>query len=228
MKKLILLSLPLAIWCLFSFTPKKEKKSIFEGIITYTYSAKNFKDPGPVLDPVTSILFYVKGDMRKQVSNRFDGNDIEIKNLKTPENLIYLSDFMGHKFLTKLTDRTKAILKKQDSARKATMHIITTKETKEIIGYTCNKVILTYVFNRDTVTSTYYCTKKLSDFMYSILPGLPLEFSIPGPINTLTTYSATSIENKPLPDSTFIPSAEYKPVTTEELMNEQMRIMNSK
>jgi hypothetical protein len=230
MKKLALLFLPVVIWFLFSFSQKKERQSSFEGIITYSVLQTPDQASGPDMGTYTSILLYVKGNMTKEIDNGIASKQILIKNLQKPENIIILEEFMGHKYLKTVTAKQKINIKKQDSIFKATVHLIATKETKEILGYKCLNVITKdlFPFNNDTIVTTYYYTIKFPDYMHSFLPGLPLEFGFPTPSNPKTVYIATSIVKQSLPDSTFITPSGYKPVTEKEYEDEEMRIMQSK
>jgi hypothetical protein len=224
MKKAALLFSPLAIWCLFSFSPKKEGPSSFEGIITYTVSKKLPRDTNDfMMNPITSIVLYVKGDMRKQVEITSEFKDIVITNIKEPYTSALLEERAGHKFLVKPEDGQSARVKKYDSIRKANTHFITTNETKEIMGYNCRKIIMKEynLFNHDTSITTYYYTDKFSDYMGSTLPGLPMEFNRPYPENIVLTV--TSMVKQSLPDSTFVPSSEYISVTWAELQKERMK-----
>ena len=106
-------------------------------------------------------------------------------------------------------------------------YLVHTEDAKEILGYRCHKAFTRYIRRFDTILSPVYYTEDISDYNYFLLPGLPLEYN-DFPDDTTSHCRAVSIISKSLPDSIFIPSAEYKPVTQKEMLAEAQKLMMSK
>jgi hypothetical protein len=63
-----------------------------------------------------------------------------------------------------------------------------------------------------------YYTDEIPDYFSPLhLPGLPLELMITPIVDTVDTYTVSSITEKPLPDSLFVVTPSYKPLKSEDI-----------
>jgi GLPGLI family protein len=171
MKKIALLVCLLASTTLVSFAQMKK------GIVTYDM---NFSSDNPEMAAMSSMMagskmtmYFTAGKSRADVSMGMIGTMATISDQKAKKT-VSLVDMMGAKYATE-TPLEENVAKPEDQ----TVEITT--ETKEILGYTCTKALIT---SPESGTMTVWFTKDIQAFTSgqnyynSSIPGFPLSMSI--------------------------------------------------
>ena len=133
---------------------------------------------------------------------------------------IVLIDYMGTKYALKLTtaDITDGLAKNPMPTVK------TTNDTKEILGFTCKKAILTTKNENDSITAdTIYYTDQIGckDINFSTqfkdIPGTVLQYTEYTPqIEATAVYTAKEIKKSKISDNVFLIPSDFKEVTKDE------------
>ncbi|RUA24910.1 MAG: hypothetical protein DSY76_07305 [Bacteroidetes bacterium] len=226
MKKILSLSLIAVLGLLIftSATPKKKKKKVFKGRITYNLSYE-----GDALTPMqksqlpTSLTVKVLGTMTH--TEIYQGPAI-ITLIERPEEHVKITmvEIMDKKAGITEIDTTTV-----DTTEQFTTEIEYTEDTKEIAGYTCKKAVVTFtpkegVDADEQTLAVYYCPELGGAELnpngpYKGMPGRVLEFYqvVPGLITKLVATEIKKGGVNELVDFYF--NADFKEFKTkEELM----------
>jgi len=128
-----------------------------------------------------------------------------------------LMDMMGQKFAIKMN--SEEIIKEMGDTNNISVE--TTNETKEILGYTCKKAIITSI--DDSTELTAYFTDELAtrdinfdNRLFRNINGVMLEYEIPNQMFTMH-FEAVSVEKKNVDESEFTIPDGYQIKTKEEI-----------
>lgn len=215
MKKVLNLNwLLLTIFALFSFqTFAKE----FKGVITYkiTIEGSGVTDEMKNMMPKTMTMTILGNKARSEMVMSM-GKTVSITDGDTKET-ITLMDMMGQKIAVKSNyDEIKAELAKSPNVK-----VEITSETKDILGYTCKKAIVT---NKDDNTEiNVYFTEELGSNalnfdnpQFKDINGAMLEFEIPNEQFSMK-FTAVSVEKKSVSADEFTIPEGYQIKTKEEM-----------
>lgn len=215
MKKIMTLSgLLMAIFLLTSFaSPPKE----FKGVITYkiTVSGSSVTDEMLTMMPKTLTLS-VKGNKSRAEMVMMMGKTVSISDGDTKTSII-LMDMMGQKIAIKSTQ--EEIQAEIDKAPETSVKV--TGETKEILGYTCKKAIVSFK-GEDTEVIVYFTDELGSQALnfdnpqFKDIDGLMLEYEIPEQEFNMQ-FTAISIEKTNVDDNAFTIPEGYQIKTKEEM-----------
>ena len=217
MKKNLTVSwLFIAVFVMFSFqTFAKE----FKGVVTYkiTIEGSGVTDEMKAMMPKTMTMT-VKGNKAKMEMIMSMGKAITIADGDTKSS-ISLMDMMGQKIAVKSTQ--EEINKELAEGPEAKVEV--TSETKDILGYSCKKAIITSV--EDDMEMTVYFTEELGtkelnfdNPQFKDINGLMMEFEMPNEMFSMH-FIAVSIEKKNVEDSEFDIPEGYQIKTKEEMKN---------
>lgn len=215
MKKIMMFStLLISVFLLSSFvSPPKE----FKGVITYkiTVSGSSVNDEMLTMMPKTLTLS-VKGNKSRAEMVMMMGKTVAISDGDAKTSIV-LMDMMGQKIA--IQSNQEEIQAEIDQAPKTSVNV--TGETKEILGYTCKKAIIT-IEGEDTQLIVYYTDELGSQALnfdnpqFKDIDGLMLEYEIPQEEFTMQ-FTATSIEKTNVDDSAFTIPEGYQIKTKEEM-----------
>jgi GLPGLI family protein len=206
----IFMALPFLVISLTAFTKD------FKGVVTYKVSVTGSQvtDEVKAMMP-KSMTLTIKGDKSRSEMVMGMGKTIAITNAETRET-IALFDMMGQKIAVKST--TDEIQKEIADSPKMTVE--KTSETKDILGYSCNKAIIRS--DEGTEIIVYY-TKELGtgatyfdDPQFKDIDGLMLEFEIPNEGMNMK-FTAITVENKNVADTEFEIPEGYQIKTKDEM-----------
>jgi GLPGLI family protein len=214
MKKFNTLAILMAMsFLMLSFTAFSKD---FKGVVTYkvTVTGSQVTDEVKAMMPKTMVLT-IKGNKSRSEMVMGMGKTVAISNAETKES-IALIDMMGQKIAVKSTP--EEIQEEINGSPKITVE--TTAETKDILGYTCNKAIIKS--DEGTQIIVYY-TKALGtgatyfdDPQFKDISGLMLEFEIPSEGMSMK-FTAITVESKSVEDSEFNIPEGYQIKTKEEM-----------
>jgi GLPGLI family protein len=215
MKKILTLNwLLFTIFALFSFqTFAKE----FKGVITYkiTVEGSGVTDEMKNMMPKTMTMTIMGNKARSEMVMTM-GKTISITDGDSKET-ITLMDMMGQKIAIKSTaDEIKAELAKSPNVK-----VEVTGETKDILGYTCKKAVVTNP-DDDTEIIVYFTDELGSSAInfdnpqFKDINGVMLEFEIPNEQFTMK-FSAVSVEKKSVSEDQFAIPDGYQIKTKEEM-----------
>jgi GLPGLI family protein len=164
--------------------------------------------------PKTMVLT-IKGDKSRSEMVMGMGKTVAISNAETKES-IALIDMMGQKIAVKSTPEEI----QEEISGSPKMTVETTDETKDILGYMCNKAIIKS--DEGTQIIVYY-TKELGtgatyfdDPQFKDITGLMLEFEIPNEGMSMK-FTAITVESKNVADTEFEIPEGYQIKTKEEM-----------
>jgi len=197
----------------------------FTGKIAYSisYEGKQVADVPEGMLP-TSMAMYIGDGFTKSVLFTGMGKQIVISNIgkKTKTTLI---DMMGQQFA--IESNFEEIHKEMDREKDAEVKV--TDETKEIAGYTCKKMILTFKNDKGETKSENFAwfTEELEvnpemnfdQKYFKDVKGVMMEYEMDMENDMIMKFTATEVEKKKVPSKDFDIPEEYKKVTREELMN---------
>lgn len=214
MKKINTLAILMALpFLLASYTVTSKD---FKGVITYkvTVTGSQVTDEVKAMMPKTMTMM-VKDNKSKSEMVMGMGKTITVTDAVTKTTIVMM-DMMGQKFAVKST--ADEIEKEIADAPKMTVE--KTSETKDILGYLCNKAIIR---SDEGTQITVYFTKELGtgatyfdDPQFKDIDGMMLEFEIPSEGMTMK-FTAINVENKNVADSEFDIPEGYQIKTKEEL-----------
>jgi len=230
MRKYLLIVAAVFSLMFLSFSNGGEHKKPFEGLVIYTVSKVDQNNPGPM---PKEYELYIKGSRWRRVMPDDFGGNIEIGDTNTPEKVIRLWEIQGAKFLLLSSYSGEPYNRHYiDSVKQHLNYVIYPTETKAIQGYTCKKLYQktrSIQSTRGTVRVPVYYTDEIADYFTPLyLPGLPLELKITPIVDTVSTYTVSSITEKALPDSLFIATPYYKPLKVEDIPRVTDSLMNVK
>ena len=189
----------------------------FKGVVTFkiTVSGSGVTEEMKSMMPKTMVMT-VKGNKTRSEMVMAMGKTVSISD-GDAKTTITLMDMMGQKLAIKST--TDEINAEIEKAPKTTVKV--TGETKDILGYTCKKAIISFE-GEDTEVIVYYTDELGSMAMnfdnpqFKDIDGMMLEFEIPNEQFNMQ-FTATSIEKKNVDDSEFVIPEGYQIKTKEEM-----------
>ena len=204
----------LAIFAISSFAASAKE---FKGVITYkiTLSGSGVTDEMKNMMPKTMTMS-IKGNKARSEMVMMMGKTVSITDGDAKET-ITLMDMMGQKIAVKST--SKEIEEELAKSPKTTVNV--TGETKDILGYTCKKAIITFE-GEDTEIIVYYTeelgssTLNFDNPQFKDINGVMLEFEMPNEQFSMQ-FVATSVEKKDVSDSDFTIPEGYQVKTREEM-----------
>jgi GLPGLI family protein len=204
----------LTVFLFSSFiTPPKE----FKGVVTYkiTISGSGVTDEMKNYMPKTMTLS-VKGNKSRSEMVMMGGKTVSISDGDTKTSIV-LMDMMGQKIAVNST--TEEINAELEKGPKTSVKV--TGETKDILGYTCKKAIISFE-GEDTEVIVFYTeelgTKALNfdNPQFKDIDGLMLEFEIPEEQFNMQ-FTAVTVEKTNVDDSQFTIPEGYQIKTKEEM-----------
>ncbi|MCE3278688.1 MAG: hypothetical protein K0S44_879 [Bacteroidetes bacterium] len=223
MKKIILAAM------LSAFTivnADAQKKSNFEGTVTYTISFDGSGLPPEALTMLNGAecVTYVKGDKRRTDLNMAIQSTSSIADTKAKE-IVTLMDIMGQKYLIRMNEND--IKKEEEKNPVPTIKYL--DETKMIAGYKCKKAEATVKTKegKEEIVNIYYTEEiPTSDLKaaYKGLKGFPMEYTM-NQGGLKMAFTAKSVSKDPVADSKFeIPKEGYKETTMEEFQKSMQQM----
>lgn len=204
----------IALFTMFSFqTFAKE----FKGVVTYTITIEGsgVTDEMKAMMPKTMTMT-IKGNKAKMEMIMSMGKTITISDGDS-KSTISLMDMMGQKIAIHSTP--EEIMKDLTDAPAVAVEL--TSETKDILGYSCKKAIITSV--EDDLEMTVYYTEELGtkelnfdNPQFKDINGLMMEFEMPNEMFSMH-FTAVSVEKKNVEDSEFTIPEGYTVKTKEEM-----------
>lgn len=187
----------------------------FEGEITYDIQ---YEDLSAQMEAYKSMLpsksnVFVKGNLSKVVTpNGMGGETMIISDAENGETLTLINQ-MGNKIATKSNSK--------ELEKEAEVEVEYLDETKEILGYKCNKALVT---NKDGNEIEVFYTEELNHIKFSTnamkVKGFPMQIIIGAEQFTMIQTVEKIDENKVKKFSLDVPS-DYKLMTQEEIMKMQ-------
>lgn len=204
---------------LFSISVHAQKKTNFEGVVTYTISFENSGLPPEALAMLKGAesTIYIKGEKRRIDMNTAMQSTSTIVDNKT-KTILMAMDIMGQKYLIRMNE---ADLKKEKETAPETI-IKYIDETKVIAGYKCKKAeVTTKTKEGKEETFNVYYTEEIptseAKSTFEGLKGMPLEYSI-SQGGVKMTFTTKSIVKETVPDAKFeLAKDGHKETTLEEL-----------
>ena len=204
----------IAVFTLFSFqTFAKE----FKGVVTYKISIEGsgVTDEMKAMMPKTMTMT-VKGNKARMEMIMSMGKTVTITD-GDAKTSISLMDMMGQKIAIQSTP--EEIMKDLTDGPEVKVEV--TSETKDILGYTCKKAIITSV--EDDLEMIVYFTEELGSKelnfdnpQFKDINGLMMEFEMPNEMFSMH-FTAVSVEKKNVEDSEFTIPEGYQIKTKEEM-----------
>lgn len=185
----------------------------FEGTITYEMVYENLSPqikPQAGMLPKSAVLD-VKGELSKTTTpNAMGGETVIIQNTSTEETL-QLMNMMGMKIAVKMTAEQKKELQGDEKPE-----IELTDETKEILGYTCKKAIVTDKDNNEV--EVYYTDEIDAKSSSSIegIKGFPMQIIVVQDMFTLT-QTVTEVKKGKVKKIKMVIPSDFELKTIEEL-----------
>jgi GLPGLI family protein len=210
----------LSIICLLStvfiFSSFMVSAKEFKGVITYKISitGSGVTEEMKTMMP-KSMVMSIKGNKSRSEMVMGFGKTVNISDGDLKESIM-LMDMMGQKFAVKST--TEDIAKEMEKAPKTSVNV--TGETKEILGYTCKKAVITFE-EEDTEVIVYFTEElggqslNFDNPQFKDINGVMLEFEMPNEQFSMQ-FVATSIEKANVEDSEFTIPEGYQIKTKEE------------
>jgi GLPGLI family protein len=204
----------LAVFALASFASSAKE---FKGVITYkiSISGSGVTDEMKNMMPKTMTMS-IKGNKARSEMVMMMGKTVSITDGDTKET-ITLMDMMGQKIAIKST--TDEINQELEKSPKNNVNI--TGETKDILGYTCKKAIITFE-GEDTEIIVYYTDElggsalNFDNPQFNGIDGVMLEFEMPNEQFNMQ-FVATSVEKTNVDDNAFTIPEGYQVKTKEEM-----------
>lgn len=188
MKKIALLVCLCVSTTLVSFAQMKK------GAVTYDM---NFSSDSPEMAAISSMMagskmtmYFTSGKSRSDVSMGMMGTSSTISDQKAKIS-VTLVDMMGTKYATEMP-------LEENAAKPEGQTVEITTETKEILGYTCTKALIS---SPESGVMTVWFTKDIQaytagqNYYNSSIPGLPLSISLSANGITIEMV-ATKVEKK--------------------------------
>lgn len=206
----------LTIFALFSLQSYAQD---FEGVITYkiTVTGSGVTDDIKAM-MAKSMILTIKGDKSRTEISMGMGKTVTAGIADADsKTAVTLMDMMGQKFAIKMN--SEEIIKEMGDTNNISVE--TTNETKEILGYTCKKAIITSM--DDSTELTAYFTDELAtrdinfdNRLFRNINGVMLEYEIPNQMFTMH-FEAVSVEKKNIDESEFTIPDGYQIKTKEEI-----------
>jgi GLPGLI family protein len=215
MKKNLTLSWLLAAVFVISAFQASAKE--FKGVITYkiTIEGSGVTDEMKTMMPKTMVMS-IKGNKSRNEMSMSMGKTVTISD-GDAKTSITLLDMMGQKIAIQSTPED--IQSEMDKGPKTNVNI--TGETKDILGYTCKKAVITFE-GEETEIIVYFTeelgTKELNfdNPQFKDINGVMLEFEMPNEQFSMK-FNAVSVEKKNIEDTEFAIPEGYQIKTKEEM-----------
>lgn len=211
------LTLNLLLFTIFALCSFQTFAKEFKGVITYkiTVEGSGVTDEMKNMMPKTMTMT-IMGNKAKSEMIMSMGKTISITDGDTKET-VTLMDMMGQKIAIKSNyEEIKA-----EMAKSPEMKVEITSETKDILGYTCKKAVVTNPED-DTEIFVYYTEELGSSALnfdnpqFKDINGALLEFEIPNEQFTMK-FTAVSVEKKNVDAGEFSIPDGYQIKTKEEM-----------
>lgn len=216
MKRIIFLTGLLAIISAFTFSGNETLKKDFEGSITYGIEYIKVPDEVRGMESMLpqQMTMSIKGDKIRIEQEVMGGSQIIVTDNKN-KTAFMIMDMMGQKIAVNMTKEDLEKAEKETTPDEITY---VDGETKTIMGYKCNKAIITNA-EKGSKNEVYYTTKiKNSNKDYKGLPGMPLQYITKEGEMTLR-MTASKISEEKLSDDLFEKPEGYDWMTMDELEN---------
>lgn len=183
----------------------------FEGLIQFEMKYENLSDEIKPMESMLpkSISIEVKENMSKTITPNAMGGETTILSNSESGETITLMNMMGMKYAIKSNSNDK---KPED---KPEVELV--DETKEILGYTCKKAIIT---DKDGNETEIFYSEELNDVSFSGnvegINGFPMETIISQEMFTMI-QTASKIEKKKIKKIKLEVPSEFEVKTLEEL-----------
>ncbi|MCB0761343.1 MAG: DUF4412 domain-containing protein [Flavobacteriales bacterium] len=187
----------------------------FEGMITFKieYTQLPAEMAGFESMLPTEMVSYIKGHKsRNEQTTAITGQQVTIVDSETSYT-VSLMNLLGNKIALEITPEEAEASKSNESD----MKIEYTKEKKEIAGYTCTKVLIS--FPEMATPLIVYVTKDIKGATqenFGDLEGFPLEYIVAAE-GVQARYYAVKVEEKPISDDLFNIPTDYKKMSQTEL-----------
>ncbi|MBC9795654.1 hypothetical protein [Sinomicrobium weinanense] len=203
-KLLFILTFTLGVSSVFA------QKTFDNGVITYEMNQTKEARDGSEIKTKATTVFHIKGkEAKMNMALKYMNMDLRMEYLINAENKtgLFLTEGMDQKMASKLTpaDYDDLVKKNQFPIEE----IEPTDETKEILGYTCKKVIATVKQGEGMKMDIYYteaikplAVEGLGYAYVKEINGLPLEYNMYNSTSN-TTFKATEIKEGDAKDSDF-------------------------
>ena len=191
------------------------QKTISEGTLVYdiTIQPLNKDAAASSLSGATETV-YLKGGLSRRDMVSSLGNEKTIHDSKTG-NAVILKEYSGQKLMITLTRQDWAAR----NGRNDGVVFTPTTETKDVLGYKCNKATAQL---KDGSTMVLYYTKDLNvinkeyNVLFKNLEGLPMQYELESK-KMKFTYTISKIDLNSLPLARFeFPKSGYRVMTYEE------------
>jgi len=191
------------------------QKTISEGTLVYdiTIQPLNKDAAASSLSGATETV-YLKGGLSRRDMVSSLGNEKTIHDSKTG-NAVILKEYSGQKLMITLTRQDWAAR----NSRNDGVVFTPTTETKDVLGYKCNKATAQL---KDGSTMVLYYTKDLNvinreyNVLFKNLEGLPMQYELESK-KMKFTYTISKIDLNSLPLARFeFPKSGYRVMTYEE------------
>ena len=225
MKKTVL---ALSLILIGAINSNAQKKSNFEGVVTYSISFEGSGLPPEALAMFkgSETITYIKSDKCRVDMNMPTQSSSFIMDNKN-KNIVSLMDIMGKKFLIKMD--ASDIKKEQETTPETAIKY--TDETKTIAGYKCKKAVVTIKNGEGKVMDVYYTEEiPTNDIkpVYKGLKGFPLEYSV-NQGGMEMKFTAKNVSKVSVADSKFeIPTEGYTVTTIDGLQKAMTQEMGGK
>lgn len=209
-----------AIVLVGTYSLSAAKKKNFTGKITYsiTIQADNLPEQAKAMMPKTMTL-YVGEDKTKTELFTQVGMQGSIENMED-KSKIALLEMMGQKYV--IRDSWEEVQKEKESM--PAMETERTGETKEILGYQCEKIVARTVENGETYATAWVTAElpvheniNFANEAFSGISGMLLEFEMDAGSGMVMVFSAIEVEKKKIKDKVFEVPEGFQETTREEL-----------
>jgi hypothetical protein len=216
-----LITMTLALVGLFAGLQVYAGDKDFTGTIVYNITYPDSKlDAQTMAMMPTTMKATVKGDWSKMDISMSMGSTVTIFDAATKSGTV-LMDMMGQKFAVAVTPESI----EEEVAEMGDIQVEETDETKEIAGYQCHKVNVTYTSKGKAYEQVAWFTEELGDGsmnasnpIFKDVKGVLLEFSM-DESGMKMKMEAISVDKKKVSDKEFEVPEDYKKVTQQELEN---------
>ena len=208
-----------AIFLMSGWTATAAKKKHFTGKITYKISvSEDLPEQAKAMMPKTMTLYVGKNKIKTELFTQM-GMQSSIEDLEN-KTKVSLIEVMGQKFA--IRDSWEDVQEEMKNAPDVEME--RTGETKEVVGYTCEKVLAKKVEDGE-VMATAWVTSELdapdninfSNPHFNDTNDMMMEFEMDAGNGMMLTFTAIEVDDKKVKDKEFEIPEDFKETTREEL-----------
>lgn len=208
-----------AIFLMSGMVVSAAKKKHFTGKITYTISVSDdLPEQAKAMMPKTMTLYVGKDKIKTELFTQM-GMQASIEDLEN-KTKVSLLEIMGQKFA--IRDSWEDLQEEMKNAPEVEME--RTGETKEIAGYTCEKILAKKVEDGE-VHATAWVTSELdapdninfSNPLFNDTNDMMMEFEMDAGNGMMLTFSAIEVDDKKVKDKEFEIPEDFKETTREDL-----------